>query len=868
MSEAPRYELRQSIGRGGMGEVFLAFDRRLQRNVAIKVLAGRAEGSTDSQRRLREEALALSKLAHPNIATIHDLDVQDGTDILVMEYVPGKNLSEMIETETWTLDRFLDHALQMCDAIDSAHRVGIVHRDLKPGNIRVTPEERVKILDFGIARLLEVRTQITQEAPTETMGLHGTPAYLSPEVLQGARASAGSDQFALGLVFYQMLTGKHPFWSNSAAGVEARIAHDEPIAPRRLRMGLAPPLEHIILRMLRKAPSERFGSLAEVAAALRNVERNAPQSPARRHWLRLATMGVGVVAAVLAGVYVATPGEIWSTPQSTGVIRQLTFSGRAGVPIWSPDGRHIAYTNTDGVHVMSATGGTARKLNLTSKYSVGWGWTPDSRAIILHGTNPETGRHHVFTIDPVSEEQRSLTEGVFGSISPDGKQLVFARMKERDICVLDLVTGERRNLVSPPRPGDAVYKPKWSPNGDWVAYNRWSGDLPQHELWVVRRDGRDNRRVSPSALGLGGNYAWTPDGKHVFDGGELNGVWYIWKVSIDGKKFVRMTPGSELEHHVSLNPDGSKFAYMKTHETTRILLLDTKTGREQVPFEVTAPVHGPSMSADGKAMLFTMLIQGRWELWRRDLSSASQQNSVSNVAGVSCMNPVPGIDGSVVYMRASSGRTNRFGDVRWSQTIWRYTDGGHHVSLGGLSPVSRLAASGERNGSLLLAKHSGDGEVLHTRSPDGTMKAFFEDDEGESFSAFDWGPGNDEVVLALLPAGEQGSRLAILNPESGSKRTLFEWENLARDTLAKQPGAARFLSTSPDRSQVAFALRTAEPRGWEIHVLDFATGDARQVYRSEGPDNIESLSWTHGHALVFGLVHTDSDIFLWEPEPS
>jgi len=265
------FRIVEMVGAGGMGEVYLAHDQHLGRDVAVKVLPAGMLSDEAARRRFRNEALTLSRLNHPNIATIHDFDTQAGVDFLVMEYVPGVTLSDKLATERMTEADVLRMGVQLAEALVVAHEQNIIHRDLKPGNLRLTPDGRLKVLDFGLARLVEPAHENAETASlTETHAI-GTLPYLPPEELRGETVDARCDIWGAGAVLYEMATGRRPFEGRTATTVADQILHAQPTVPQRLQPQLSQRLTDIILKCLEKAPENRYQSAKELQVDLRRL---------------------------------------------------------------------------------------------------------------------------------------------------------------------------------------------------------------------------------------------------------------------------------------------------------------------------------------------------------------------------------------------------------------------------------------------------------------------------------------------------------------------------------------------------------------------------------------------------------------------
>lgn len=305
------YRIAEQIGAGGMGVVYRARDERLDRDVAIKVLPGDALADEAARRRFRNEALALSRTSHPNIATVHDFDSQAGVHFLVMEYIPGVTVSERVAGGPLPEGEVLRLGIGLADGLAAAHAQGIVHRDVKPGNLRLTSDGRLKILDFGIARLRHASAETTH---TDTGARPiGTLAYMAPEQARGIEADARSDIFSAGAVLYEMATGRRAHPGRQDAEVLDAILYRTPPPPRALGRAISPALEACILKALDKAPDRRYQSARELLVDLQRIA-DAPShavAAGRRAWVwphrtTRAWLGLGAAALLIALVALAS----------------------------------------------------------------------------------------------------------------------------------------------------------------------------------------------------------------------------------------------------------------------------------------------------------------------------------------------------------------------------------------------------------------------------------------------------------------------------------------------------------------------------------------------------------------------------------
>lgn len=365
------YEIVSALGAGGMGEVYRARDTRLERVVAIKVLAGELSANPDLKQRFEREARAISALQHPNICVLHDVGSENGTDYLVMEFLEGTTLSDVLKSGPLPLDQFWKISIEAADALDKAHRAGITHRDLKPGNIMVT-KSGTKLLDFGLAKangtafgaaaagsspshsvFAAAMTRSSPASPLTSVGsIVGTVQYMAPEQIEGREADARSDIFSFGLVLYEMLTGARAFEGKTQASIVASILALEPKPVRSLKGDVPVPLERVVNHCLEKDPELRFQSAHDLKLQLQLIselpvagETKAAAAPSRFPWIPWAVAGVLLLTAGLALWWP------WQVPEAKDPVRLSVEIGAdasldfnvTGSEALSRDGKRLAF---------------------------------------------------------------------------------------------------------------------------------------------------------------------------------------------------------------------------------------------------------------------------------------------------------------------------------------------------------------------------------------------------------------------------------------------------------------------------------------------------------------------------------------------
>lgn len=330
------YRIIELIGAGGMGVVYRARDERLERDVALKVLPPGTLADESARRRFRKEALALSRLNHPNIATVHDFDSQDGIDFLVTELIVGTTLDERLTPGGMPEKEVVQIGMQLAEGLETAHREGVIHRDLKPANLRVTADGRVKILDFGLAKRIDPadHASVTQSV-FEERGPAGPLAYMAPEQLRGDKVDARADLWAAGVVLYELATGRRPFEAKTATALAGETLHAAVTIPPVSQARISPRLADVILKCLEKDPEHRYQSAKELLVDLRRLAAGTaaaifeimPAARTRKRGIAIAlVIGIAVaIAAVYAYRQVAEPPRITS-------IAVLPLANRSGDP--------------------------------------------------------------------------------------------------------------------------------------------------------------------------------------------------------------------------------------------------------------------------------------------------------------------------------------------------------------------------------------------------------------------------------------------------------------------------------------------------------------------------------------------------------
>jgi eukaryotic-like serine/threonine-protein kinase len=604
------YELNRLIGAGGMGEVYLAYDSRLGRNVAVKVLPNAFSADELRLRRFVQEARAAAALNHPNILDVHDLGSDNGQTFIVSEFLEGETLRAKLGRGELPVRKAIDFAIQIASGLAAAHDKGIVHRDLKPENIFVTNDGRVKILDFGLAKLRESSSASdTQTLPrvvdSEPGVVLGTAGYMSPEQVRGQTVDARTDIFALGAVLYEMLSGKRAFHGETAVETMSAIMKQDPPELLSSHRHVGPALDRIVRRCLEKERHERFQTASDVAFALDAVSGSGsavqpvfqPTGHKRTH---------NFVAVLLAIVLVASLGAlvVSRTRVQTPEYHQLTFRlGAVSGARFAPDGIGVVYAaawGTDPIQLFSTRSDSneSRSLGLPPADLLGVSRTGDM-AILL---NP----HRVLTwiregtlarVPLAGGAPRAILEHICdGDISPDGTQFAVVRPSaagQRLEWPVGNVRYETRGYISDVR---------LSPAGDAVAFfdHPIYGDDSGH-VAIIDAAGH-KRTISAEYSGSTRGIAWAQSGNEVwFVANRSNETPHLRAVNLKGRERVLLAAAGGIG--ISDIASDGRVLMTDVYTRSRVFFTSDKNNSRDLSWLSDDDIGG--LSSDGKIIALT-----------------------------------------------------------------------------------------------------------------------------------------------------------------------------------------------------------------------------------------------------------------------
>ncbi|REJ78791.1 MAG: hypothetical protein DWQ47_04940 [Acidobacteria bacterium] len=865
------YKIEKLIGSGGMGEVYLAYDEKLRRNIALKVLsAGLGQGS-DPVKRFEVEARAISKLNHPGIVTIYDVGRHEGINFIATELVEGRTLRDLAGSKVAIRDA-VSIFIQVCSALAAAHSAGIIHRDIKPENVMLRHDGYVKILDFGLAKLTQAKAVESEDlASTRPGSVIGTPAYMSPAQLSGEKIDPRTDLWSCGVVLYEILTGSNPFRGANRRETFEKIISITPEPASGHNPDIPKELDRVILKLLEKNPSEGYQTPEDLKADLRGIRReidssslvpgiSAGVSGSGDRWFRSAgAMAAGLIllgSIISAAVYFVTRPSI---PAETDWFKasslQLTFESGAEIyPSISPDGNSFVYaSDKDGdFDIYLVRIGGSNEVNLTEDSDADDtmpAFSPDGSSIAFRSEREQSG---IYVMGATGESPRRVSDiGFDPTWSPDGTKIAVASRfqdvpsvrSQSAIYAIDVSNGDKRKLVE-----NYSYQPSWSADGSRIAY------------WYTENRGKRIVSTIPSEGGesvdiafesnTNWNPVWSPSGNFLYYASDRGGNMGFWRVAVElstGKpasEHESVPTPAKFNRHPGFSSDGQRMIYVQTSVRSNLLTarLNKNGDLASEPKWLTRgdfEIAGPQIVPGGSGFVARLVRETQDDLVFIDANTGNLRDLTND----------PPFDR---YGRISPDRSKIAfaSDRSGTYQIWlmnldgsgleQLTDTETIASIPAWSPDGKLLSydSGEEVFVIDMEHFAVTGKV-EVRS------TFPKTENGGFLRAWDWSP--DGKYIAGSYSAKSGSGVGILEIATGKYNRLTNYTSLPswlpdgrhiiflregrpkiadivsgeiKDAFPEIEGHIRNIAVSPDGSTVYFTLREAESNIWLLDAME------------------------------------------------
>ncbi len=888
------YRIVARVGAGGMGEVFKAWDPRLERDVAVKLLHPDASGNPERQRRLLAEGRAASALNHPNILRVYDADVDGTSYYLVSEWLEGKSLRDELSRGPLPLKRLLDLSVQIADGLAAAHAIGIVHRDVKPENVMLARDGTARIVDFGLARSdphAPSMSAAVGHASTVSLegGLSGTPAYMSPEQARGTPGDFRTDQFSFGALMYEMATGTFAFRRDTVADTLAAVLHEEPRAIGALNPRVPAAVIWIVEQCLAKDATERYAATEDLARELRRVrdrlvealaEPKAFETPAAgpRRWRQIGAFATAALAGLVIGALFWSGG---ATVRSPSFVPFATASSYEGEPAWSPDGQALAYVaDVDGVlqvfvkRIGDAMAHQVTRGGFDSQHPF---WAPTGQLVYFVSLAGE--RDALWSVGAAGGRPELVLENVSrAAIDREGKRLAIFR-NDPDVKLRETLWWSSPPGAEPTqeaRPPANIHATStqlaFAADGQLLAWmnapsNEFAIDRSLNVFCLFPAGGGAPREIfrGITSASTVPHFGWLADGRHVVLAmpDPRLGNRHLWLADTASGSLQQLTATHTNETDPVVSGDGLRIAYA-SDEVDFDLVLIAPDGQTRRPLLTTARNEfAPVWSPSGDQFAFVTDRAGGLEIWSRSRDGQWERPIVTatdfgasrtQTLGALAFSP----DGRTLAYQRSGGQG--FG-------IWLSpTTGGTPVPLSTRTsgtPVSAASLENPReyqdspswspDGEWIayLSAESENGRPIIKKQRVGTQESstLFTGDL-PSFSRVAWSPDGQWVAfqttdgLTRVPAG--GGKPESIVAESSID---FTW--------------------APDSRRIHVLVESERSGHFGLIEIDMATGVVKTINDDLGPipianQPIRGFSFLKGEGFLTSLASARSDIWLLE----
>ncbi|HEV7700494.1 MAG TPA: protein kinase [Pyrinomonadaceae bacterium] len=849
------YHLIDMIGSGGMAEVFLAEDTRLKRKVAIKFLNDAFRRDPERMLRFNQEARSASALNHPNIITIHDIGEQDGIQYIVSEFVDGETLATRMTRGRLSVSEAVDVAIKVVSALDVSHKAGIIHRDLKPENIMLRHDGGLKVVDFGLAKGSSIfgHNGETLEVITTSPGMIlGTPRYMSPEQTRGLPLDGRSDIFSLGIILFEMVTGRTPFPGKTTADTLAAILGKEPRPIAEFIKDPPRKLVSIIDRTLKKDIEDRYRSMAAVLADLEDLRidltiptrRFTEQSEVERArpWALIAAATLVAILIVAGGLWYFAGRGRGAVP-TAGALRNVPIASWASVSAegastasFSPDARMVAFGSTKSgaseIWSKPVSGGDPIQVTKNGFYNQYPVWSPDGQELVFFSSRGENRGLWKVSFTGGQESQ------LLGGVSPLARPLRWARtggiyfQDGEDISVVDPASGIRKKLTD--LAGASLRARSFAVSPDGTAFAISVKEADTWKLKFKRFDDASFVDLFSSKEPID-TIAFHPNGTSIFYADAIDGTQQIFETTTEGAAPVQVSSGAtDLALH-DISPDGNKILYGSINETSDLWLLNVAEKSSLVVANDVSEEYWADFSPDGRSIAYESAPQADRPFHGAILVKQVTAAASPIVVSQDGFSPVWSNDGQwIAYFR----RTDK------GISIWKVRPSGAdslQIADGAITTPGYLSTPYLKTGinhiswspdglAIAYSARTGTASDIWSAAADGSgSRAMLSNsDARQSYCCVTWKADGSLIAFTVEAAAGNGqprsSQLLIARPDGSDAKPVFR----SKDQF-------RFLGFNAKEGDPVIAQKgdpgdlSATPAVIRVYVVSLKSGEAKEV---------------------------------------
>ena len=905
------YKIRSAIGAGGMGEIYLAQDTRLERRVALKILPEKFTADSDRLNRFVREAKSASALNHPNIITIYEIGEIDGTNFIATEFIEGETLRDRLMAGKMPLDELLSIAVQTSEALAAAHAAGIIHRDIKPENIMIRRDGYVKVLDFGLAKLTEKQNPISDlEAETRKLALTmpgmmmGTAAYMSPEQTRGlADIDARTDIWSLGVVLYEMLTGHVPFAGETVSDVIASILKTDTPHLSKCVDDCPAELERIVTKTLQKDREKRYQATKDLALDLKSLrkelefsaefdrvtyggEKNLTAEMPKQHTTVAETgkqfsLNNALLVLLLAGLLFS--GLWWlfigvnkssetleaATLKTVEIVSWSSSPGEFySVGTFSPDGKMIAFTSTKtgtkNIWIKQTASGEAIQITKDEFKNESPIWSPDGERLAFFSTRgKQTGIWQMPIFGGSPKLIAAVEDGSTLLRFWSKKDLIYYESKF-NIFAIDVNSGQTKQVTDFDSKAINARSISLSPDEQQIAYTTVDGEI--WSVWVKNLKGDTPKKLVSAATEIK-NTIWHPDNQKVFYSAAVDGSFQIFVTDINAAPPKQITFAERDCLVVDVSSDGAKILYGSAKEESDIWGVNLKDTKE---FIVASDINSElwaDVSPDGKSIAYQSiknLSQGNNMTKGTILTKILNTDEPPTELVANSLLPVWSPDGGQIAFMQISGKEYQFGTIK--------ADGGGQKQLtkGGIAPITHTVLPYNRIQTSYISWSPDNAKIAYISSQSGQHNIWLGNADGSGERQLT--SNNDSNLYLYCPLwSSDGKRIAFTSKTGKGKAIYGVWvidpETKNSETVIQTDLFARLIGWSQNGEDLILAsVNNSAVTGLQPEVfllqVSVKTGEKRQIATLKDTYLYNVRQSPDGKNIAFA-AHRDGKDNLW-----